>query len=127
MAGSVPLGLMGLKHAESEHSPLLTPPITQSSIITSRILFVLGLTSVQSLAVLLIAALVRVNVAASVLGVLLIVLTGLLLGVGILSLSMALALPKSVNHPIIPPNLFTAASMTLSSILDFARLNPRTT
>ncbi|PSO06481.1 hypothetical protein B9Q04_15840 [Candidatus Marsarchaeota G2 archaeon BE_D] len=70
---------------------LLTSPITPSSIIASRLLFVLGVTSAQSLAMLLLAALVGVGVAAGALGVVLIVLTGVLLGVGILLLSMALA------------------------------------
>jgi len=70
---------------------LISSPIQPSSIIASRILFVLAITSIQSLIVLAVASAVNVRISSGVLGLVLILLLGLMLGVGILSISMALA------------------------------------
>jgi len=70
---------------------LVAAPISPSSIIASRMFFVLAIAGLQSLLVLLVANLLGVNIASGPAGVGLVLLTSLLLGVGILSASMALA------------------------------------
>jgi ABC-2 type transport system permease protein len=70
---------------------LISSPIHPSSTIASRILFVLAITSLQSLIVLAVASAVNLRISSGVLGLVLILLLGLMLGVVIISISMALA------------------------------------
>lgn len=70
---------------------LLTAPISSSTILTSRFAFVLVLTSVQTLLILLVAASLGVHIASGTAGLVLILMVGILLGIGITALSMALA------------------------------------
>jgi len=70
---------------------LITAPISSSTILTSRFAFVLVLTSVQTLLILLVAASLVVQIASGTAGLLLILMVGILLGIGITALSMALA------------------------------------
>jgi len=70
---------------------LLAVPIPPAAVLTSRFLFVVGLTLTQALVILLVATLLGVRLASGLGGLLLILVTGLLLGVGVAALSMALA------------------------------------
>lgn len=70
---------------------IIAAPIFPSSIIASRMLFVLVVAGAQSLILLFVSVLLGVGIASGPLGVGLVLLTSLLLGVGILSASMALA------------------------------------
>jgi ABC-2 type transport system permease protein len=70
---------------------VVAAPISPSSIIVSRIIFVLTIAGAQSLILIFVAMLLGVGIASGALGVVLAILTSLLLGVGILSASMALA------------------------------------
>jgi ABC-2 type transport system permease protein len=117
---------------------LIAAPISPSSIIASRMLFVLVVAGVQSLVVLLVGTLVGVGIASGALGILFILVTSLLLGVGILSLSMALAFGLSghaqffsitgfVSLPIIFASTALAPLSQMPSWLqEVARLNPLT-
>ena len=70
---------------------VVAAPISPSSIIASRMVFVLMIAGAQSLILILVAMLLGVGIASGALGVILAIVTSLLLGVGILSASMALA------------------------------------
>ena len=70
---------------------LVAAPIPTGAILASRVAFVLGLSTAQALIILLVALLLGVEIAAGAPGVVLIVATGLLLGIGITAVSMALA------------------------------------
>jgi len=70
---------------------IVATPISPSSIIASRMFFVLVVAGAQSLILLLLAALLGVGIASGPLGAALALATSLLLGVGVLSASMALA------------------------------------
>ncbi len=70
---------------------LMAAPIRRSTLITSRFLFVMGITSLQALLILAAAFLFGVRTATGLGGVAMILLIGLLLGVGLISLSIALA------------------------------------
>jgi ABC-2 type transport system permease protein len=70
---------------------LLAAPIPPGAILWSRFVYVLGLTSFQALVIILVASLLGVRIASGVTGLVLILATGILLGVGITALSMALA------------------------------------
>lgn len=70
---------------------LLAAPIPPGAVLWSRFAYVLGLTTLQALAILLIASLLGVRIAAGAWGLALVLITGILLGIGITALSMALA------------------------------------
>ncbi|MEJ2359089.1 MAG: ABC transporter permease [Deinococcales bacterium] len=70
---------------------LLAAPLPPSAILTSRLVYVLGISTVQSFVILLVALLMGVRVAAGAPGALLVLAYGVLLGLGVCSLSMALA------------------------------------
>lgn len=70
---------------------IIAAPISPSSLIASRMIFVLLIGGVQSLIVLLLAVVIGVSVASGPVGAVLAILTSLLMGVGVLSASMALA------------------------------------
>ena len=70
---------------------LLSTPIRRSSVILSRFLFVMGITSLQMLVILAVAALFGVRVATGLSGLAVILFIGVLFGVGLTAISMALA------------------------------------
>jgi len=70
---------------------LLTSPISRSSIIVSRYIFVMGITSLQVMVILLVAYFFGVNPETGFGGVLGTVVIGLLFGIGLTSISMAMA------------------------------------
>jgi ABC-2 type transport system permease protein len=70
---------------------LLATPIHPGAILWSRFAYVLGLTSFQALIILFVASLMGVSLTSGIPGLLLILITGILLGVGITAISMGLA------------------------------------
>jgi ABC-2 type transport system permease protein len=70
---------------------LMSTPIHRTSVILSRFLFVMTITSLQVLVILGVAYLFGVRPATGLLGVAVILLIGLLFGVGLTAISMALA------------------------------------
>ncbi len=70
---------------------LMSTPIRRSSIILSRFLFVMSVTSLQILVILGVAFLFGVRPATGLLGVAVILLIGMLFGVGLTAISMAMA------------------------------------
>ncbi len=70
---------------------LLSTPIHRTSIILSRFLFVMTITSCQVLVILGVAALFGVRPATGLLGIAVILFIGVLFGVGLTALSMAMA------------------------------------
>ena len=70
---------------------LMSTPIRRSSVILSRFLFVMTITSLQVLVILGVAAAFGVHPATGWLGVIAILFIGMLFGVGLTSISMALA------------------------------------
>jgi ABC-2 type transport system permease protein len=117
---------------------LIAAPISPSSIIASRMIFVLLIAAGQSLLVLLVGAVVGVGIVSGALGIVLILLTSLLLGIGILSASMALAyalrghatffqITGFISLPIIFASSALAPLSEMPSWLQgVARLNPLT-
>src|SRR5437762_7644794 len=70
---------------------LMATPIRRSSVILSRFLFVMTITSLQVIVILAVAALFGVRPATGLGGVAVILLIGMLFGVGLTAVSMALA------------------------------------
>lgn len=70
---------------------LMSTPIRRSSIILSRFVFVMGVTSLQVLVILGVASLFGVRPATGLLGVAVILLIGMAFGVGLTAISMAMA------------------------------------
>ena len=71
---------------------LMSAPISRNSLIVSRFIFVMGITSLQILVMLLVAFLLfGVKVASGFPGIVLIILIGLLFGMGLIALSLSLA------------------------------------
>ncbi len=70
---------------------LMSTPIRRSSVILSRFLFVMAITSLQVLVILAVAWLFGVHPATGLLGVLVILLIGMAFGVGLTAISMAMA------------------------------------
>ncbi|HEX7002651.1 MAG TPA: ABC transporter permease [Trueperaceae bacterium] len=70
---------------------LLAAPIPPGAVLWSRFFYVLGLTTFQALVILLVASLLGVRIASGVAGLVLVLATGILLGIGVTALSMALA------------------------------------
>lgn len=71
---------------------LIATPIPPLAIYASRFIFIIAISTLQAVIILGIAFLMGVQLAANALGLILIVLTGILLGAGIAALSMAMAL-----------------------------------
>jgi ABC-2 type transport system permease protein len=117
---------------------IIAAPISPSSIIASRMLFVLVIAGLQSLILLLVAVLLGVGIASGPLGVALALLTSLLLGVGVLSASMALAFGLSghaqffsITGFISLPIIFASSALAPVSQMPFwlrvvASVNPLT-
>ncbi|MGH7274565.1 MAG: ABC transporter permease [Nitrospiria bacterium] len=71
---------------------LMSAPISRNSLIVSRFIFVMGITSLQILVMLLVAFLLfGVKVASGFPGIVLTILIGLLFGMGLIALSLSLA------------------------------------
>ncbi len=70
---------------------LMSTPIRRTSVILSRFLFVMTITSLQILVILGVAALFGVRPATGLLGVAVILVIGMLFGVGLTAISMAMA------------------------------------
>ena len=71
---------------------LMSAPITRTSLILSRFVFVMAITSLQVLVMLLVTFLLfDVQVSSGLLGIVMIILIGLLLGIGIIAISLSLA------------------------------------
>jgi ABC-2 type transport system permease protein len=71
---------------------LLSAPISRNSLIVSRFIFVMGITTIQILVMLLVAFLLfGVTVASGFFGIVMTILIGLLLGMGLVALSLTLA------------------------------------
>ncbi len=70
---------------------LMATPIRRSSVILSRFVFVMTITSLQVLVILGVAALFGVRPATGIAGVAVILLIGMLFGVGLTAISMAIA------------------------------------
>ena len=70
---------------------LLAAPLPPSAVLSSRLAYVLGVSTAQSSVILLVALLMGVRIAAGAPGALLVLVYGILLGLGVCSLSMALA------------------------------------
>lgn len=71
---------------------LIASPIHPGAIFTSRFVFVISLATGQAAIILLVALILGVRVASGLLGLLLILATGILLGIGIMVISVTLAL-----------------------------------
>jgi len=70
---------------------LMSTPIHRTSVILSRFIFVMAVTSLQVLVILGVASLFSINQATGFLGVAVILLIGILFGVGLTAISMAMA------------------------------------
>jgi len=117
---------------------IVAAPVSPSSIIASRMLYVLTIAGAQSLILLLVAVILGVGVASGPLGVVLVLATSLLLGVGVLSASMALAFGLSghaqffsITGFISLPIIFASTALAPLSEMPFwlqvvARVNPLT-
>lgn len=70
---------------------LLVAPIHRSALIVSRFIFVSGITTMQSLLILGLAALIGVRIAGGIGGIALILVIGMMLGIGLIAISNALA------------------------------------
>jgi ABC-2 type transport system permease protein len=71
---------------------LMSAPISRNSLIVSRFIFVMGITSLQILIMLLVAfVLFGVHVASGFPGIVMTIIIGLLFGIGLIALSLALA------------------------------------
>jgi len=71
---------------------LMSAPISRNSLIVSRFIFVMGITSLQILIMLLVAFLLfGVHVASGFPGIVMTIIIGLLFGIGLIAISLALA------------------------------------
>lgn len=70
---------------------LMSAPIRRTSVILSRFLFVMGITALQVLVILGVASLFGVRPATGLLGIAVILFIGMLFGVGLTAISMAVA------------------------------------
>jgi ABC-2 type transport system permease protein len=70
---------------------LMATPIRRSSVILSRFLFVMAITAMQILVILGVAFLFGVSAETGILGIALILILGMLFGIGLTSISMAMA------------------------------------
>ncbi len=117
---------------------LIAAPIHPAAIFASRFVFVTGLASGQAAIILLVARLVGVRIASGLLGVALILGTGILLGIGVTAISVALALALKGHGEFFSIIGFVSLPLTFASSalvpLDLmpgwlqvlARLNPMT-
>lgn len=117
---------------------LMTTPIHRSSVILSRFIFVTTITSLQVLVILSVAFLFGVQPATGLLGVATILLIGMLFGVGLTAISMAMAFSAkshgdffSVLGFLSLPMIFLSSALVPLSAMPawmgfLARFNPMT-
>jgi len=117
---------------------LMAAPISASSIVASRLSFVLILTCVQSLIILGLAQVLGVGLASGFLGLILILTIGVVFGVGIMSASMAMAFGLrgheqffSITSLVSLPLLFISSALVPESVMPIwlrqaAMFNPLT-
>jgi ABC-2 type transport system permease protein len=117
---------------------LLTTPIAPAAIILSRALYVVALTSVQGLIIIGAAAGFGVKISTGLGGIVLILVVGILFGVGVTALSMALAFGLRGHAQFFAITGFVGLPITFLSnalaplqlmpgwLRDIARINPMT-
>lgn len=117
---------------------LLVAPIHRSTLIVSRFLFVIGITSAQSLLILGLAAILGVPIATGLGGLVLILIIGMMLGIGLIAISMSLAFVVKGHGPffaligfITLPLIFLSSALAPRSVMPgwmsfLALLNPMT-
>src|SRR5207237_8985838 len=85
---------------------LMSTPISRTSVVISRFLFVIAITSLQVLVILGVAYLMGVKPVTGIGGVAVIILIGLLFGVGLAAISMALAFLVQGHGAFLPMLVF---------------------
>lgn len=117
---------------------LIASPIHPAAIFASRFVFVIGLASSQATIILVVALILGVRIASGLLGLGLIVATGILLGIGITGISVALALALRSHGPFFSitgfvslPLIFASNALAPLDVMPawlrwLARLNPMT-
>ncbi|MBI4715417.1 MAG: ABC transporter permease [Nitrospirae bacterium] len=117
---------------------LLVAPIHRSALIVSRFLFVIGITSIQSLLILGLASLIGVPLATGIGGLALILGIGMMLGIGLIALSTSLAFVVKGHGPFFSiigfptlPLIFLSSALVPRSVMPgwmsiLALLNPMT-
>lgn len=117
---------------------LIASPIPPASIFASRFVFVIGLASGQAGIILLVALMLGVRIASGLVGLSLILATGILLGIGITAISVALAMALRSHGPFFSiigfvslPLLFASNALAPLDVMPawlrwLARLNPMT-
>lgn len=117
---------------------LMAAPIPASSIVASRLAFVLTLSCAQVIIILGLAAILGVGLASGLFGLVLILAIGVLFGVGIMSASMAMAFGLrgheqffSITGLVSLPLVFISSALVPESTMppwlrEAARLNPLT-
>ncbi|MBI4714725.1 MAG: ABC transporter permease [Nitrospirae bacterium] len=117
---------------------LLVAPIHRSALIVSRFLYVIGITSIQSLLILGLASLLSVPLATGIGGLALILAIGMMLGIGLIALSTSLAFVVKGHGPffaligfITLPLIFLSSALVPRSVMPgwmslLALLNPMT-
>ncbi len=118
---------------------LMSAPISRNSLIVSRFIFVMGITSLQILVMLLVAFLLfGVHVASGFPGIVMIMTIGLLFGIGLIALSLALAFAVKSHGSFFSllgflslPLIFLSSALVPSQVMPgwmsfLAELNPMT-
>jgi len=117
---------------------LLVAPIHRSALIVSRFLFVIGITSLQSLLILGLASLIGVPMATGIGGLAMTLIIGMMLGIGLIALSTSLAFVVKGHGPffaligfITLPLIFLSSALVPRSVMPdwmsfLALLNPMT-
>jgi ABC-2 type transport system permease protein len=104
---------------------LMTTPIHRSSVILSRFIFVMTITSLQVLVIIGVAFLFGVQPATGLLGIAAILMIGMLFGVGLTAISMAMAFSVKSHGDFLSSALVPLAGMP--AWMGFlARFNPMT-
>ena len=103
---------------------LMAAPIPTSSIVASRLSFVLIVSCIQSLIILGLAQVLGVGLASGILGLILILIIGVVFGVGIMSASMAMAFGLrgheqffSITGLVSLPILFVSSALVPESVM----------
>jgi ABC-2 type transport system permease protein len=117
----------------------MSAPISRNSLIVSRFIFVMGITSLQILVMLLVAFLLfGVHVASGFPGIVMIMVIGLLFGIGLIALSLALAFAVKSHGSFFSllgflslPLIFLSSALVPSQVMPgwmsfLAELNPMT-
>jgi ABC-2 type transport system permease protein len=117
---------------------LLVAPIHRGTLIVSRFIFVSGITTMQSLLILGLASLIGVHIAGGLGGIALILVIGMMLGIGLIAISNALAFAMKGHAAFIGiisfvtlPLIFLSSALVPRSVMPawmawLALLNPMT-